>query len=479
VPSPSSLPTYETLLNDLAASLSGPIAVNDLIEQVLARKPSSAKNPQQAVRNALRNIIPMPLIFLDRQTLLPVRLAMQGARFRLPLGRRIAEQGTLEMDLFASYLPLHFDLSNVRFVDIKNNSIPTSYHSISKKSNTVLSAVLGTYEQIVLLADLGAWLRRHNVTRHDDLLVTVLDWQNGLLQLEIEPHKKQQPERIQARDRLLADLIYEVLENASNEQIWIQEAIPSAYARLPEKETCPPHHWQIVLQHDGRCRFDEVTIKYADGRLSPIERLIVEQTGQPLPRRLQPVTREQKTLIYRFKAALKHAPHIWREVEIQGGQTLADLNFTLVDAFNHDSDHMGGFWKLVPRPGSKTRYREVELGSVGPFGGEDSADVQIAAIGLKEGEQLKYVLDFGDWIEHTLTLTAIHPAEPGVKYPREVARNKPRRRYCVECRQKDKRSIAHWQCITCSDEQAKDMLYCEECAADHEEQEHYVIELPY
>jgi len=40
-------------------------------------------------------------------------------------------------------------------------------------------------------------------------------------------------------------------------------------------------------------------------------------------------------------------------------------------------------------------------------------------------DPLKYVFDFGDWIEHTLTLTAIHPPERGVKYPREVSRNKP------------------------------------------------------
>jgi len=35
-------------------------------------------------------------------------------------------------------------------------------------------------------------------------------------------------------------------------------------------------------------------------------------------------------------------------------------------------------------------------------------------------DPLKYVFDFGDWIEHTLTLVAIHPAEQGVEYPREV-----------------------------------------------------------
>jgi len=421
----SPLPTYETILNDLADSIAVPISLDDLIEQMLARKPSSAKNPRQAARSAFRNTFPRPFVFLDAQTLFPTRLAMQGARFRLPLGRRTAEQGSVEMEQFISYLPHRFDPGKVRFVDAKHQAIPVSYRIVSQKANHPVYRLMGIDKRDALLADLSAWLRRQNVTRHDDLLVTVLDWQNGILQLEIEPHKKQQPALIQARDRLLADLLYEVLENATDERVWIREALPTAYARLPEKEACPPHHWQIVLEQDGRFLFDDSRITYADAAPSPLERLILEQTGSPLPRRLQPVTREQEKLVYRFKAVLKRDPHVWREVEIQGGQTLADLNSILVGAFHHDFDHMGGFWKLVPRAGGKTHYRQVELGSVNPLGEGDGAGVQIAAIGLSEGDELKYVFDFGDWIEHTLTLVAIHTPERGVKYPREVSRNKP------------------------------------------------------
>ncbi|RCK73479.1 MAG: hypothetical protein ANABAC_3088 [Anaerolineae bacterium] len=34
------------------------------------------------------------------------------------------------------------------------------------------------------------------------------------------------------------------------------------------------------------------------------------------------------------------------------------------------------------------------------------------------------VFDFGDWIEHTLTLEAIVPAEKGKRYPRVTATSK-------------------------------------------------------
>jgi len=471
MPGPSSGPTYKTVLNELAASLSGPISQEDLIQQVLARKPSAAKNPKQNVRNNLRSLYPLPFIYLDPQTLLPTRLALQGARFRLPFGRHAAESGQIEMAWFASYLPQHFDLQKVQFVDARGQAIPAPRRSLSKKINTPL----GTYEQPIMLTDLSAWLRPQNVTRHDDLLVTVLDWQNGLLQLQVEPRKRRDPALIQARDRLLADLLYAILESAHHERVWIHEALPTAYARLPEKESCPPHHWKIVLGQDNRFRFDDYEIQYADGRLSPLEYLLQEHFGQP-PRRQRPVTKEQKKLVYRFKAAFEHNPRIWRQVEILGEQTLADLNSILIDAFDHELDHMAGFWKLVPRHGTKTRYRKVELGKVDPFGEGDGADVQIAAIGLKEGERLKYVFDFGDWIEHILKLEAVCPAEEGVKYPRETARNQPRYLYCVECQANGKETIARWCCLTCSGEQD---LYCccDDCIAKHDD--HYIEKIVY
>ena len=58
-------------------------------------------------------------------------------------------------------------------------------------------------------------MRPQHVTRHDDLLVTVLDWHNGLFRLEVEPQKKRNATLIKARGRLLADLLYALLENTA------------------------------------------------------------------------------------------------------------------------------------------------------------------------------------------------------------------------------------------------------------------------
>lgn len=219
-------------------------------------------------------------------------------------------------------------------------------------------------------------------------------------------------------------MLYQILEEAYYQYAKTDEAIPLAYARLPDKDGCPPHHWMIVLNQDDRFRVDQYTISYFDAPLSPFQAMILERMGESPPRRLQPVTKEQRTLVYRFKVVLRHVPDVWREVEILGGQTLGDLNDVLISAFHHNFEHLAGFWKIVPRQGKKIRYRQVDLGIVDPLGGGSAADVEIAALGLKEGDQLKYVFDFGDRLEHRLTLESISPAEPGVKYPR-CLKNEP------------------------------------------------------
>lgn len=80
--------------------------------------------------------------------------------------------------------------------------------------------------------------------------------------------------------------------------------------------------------------------------------------------------------------------------------------------FGHDrSDHLSGFWKLVRR-GQTRRFREIDLGHVDPLGGGTGAGIRIAGLGLQVGDRLKYVYDFGDWIEHEIILEKVK-SSPG------------------------------------------------------------------
>ena len=82
-------PSYEEIITDLLRSTPGPISARELAEKLLAARPSQAKNPLQAMRQHIRQANGRLLVFLDADTILPLRLAFQGARFRLPLDREM------------------------------------------------------------------------------------------------------------------------------------------------------------------------------------------------------------------------------------------------------------------------------------------------------------------------------------------------------------------------------------------------------
>jgi hypothetical protein len=469
--------TYTEIIAQFLAAADGPVLVKKLSEHMLALHPSAAKKPMTAARGKIREAIGHLLVFLDQDTVLPIHMAMNGARFRLQLDADSINTGLVEVgNNLPAYLPGRFSLEKVLFVDIDAQPLE---HTLKTATKTRTNPFFGPYDATTLHANLGNWLRKHNAQQGDDILFTVFDWQNGIFQLELETYAKREAALLNQRNQLLTDLFYEMLESSANEEIYQHEAIPTAYARLPDKSGYPPDHWRAILDNDKRIYADSWKICYRDGEFSPFEILTRAREDEPLDTPAVVLSEEQGNLAYRFKAELVHSPTIWREVEILGEQTLDDLNRALVHAFHHDWYHMGGFWNLVPRKGQggKVRYREVDLGSVDPMGGGDGAEVKIAAIGLAEGRRMKYVYDFGDWIEHTLTLEAITPSLAEVDYPQETARNKPKYVHCVDCEQEGLQTIAKWICLTCSDERQKRMVYCKKCAENHED--HYLDEILY
>lgn len=66
--------------------------------------------------------------------------------------------------------------------------------------------------------------------------------------------------------------------------------------------------------------------------------------------------------VYVFKVALKHRRGLWRRIEIKGNQRLADLDWLIRDAFNHDTfDHLSEFFK--------ERWPRGGFGEIDPDGG--------------------------------------------------------------------------------------------------------------
>ncbi len=475
--------TYEMVIDEIMRSAPGSLPVQELAAKMLLALPSSARNPQQAMRQHIRQADGNQLVFLDADTVLPLRLAYRGARFRFILERDSFDKGLLPLDNLSYYLPQGYQMDRLQLVDASGKPITFQI----KRTTHKVKSPFGHLDDTRSFANLNAWYRAQKMYLKDHILVTILDWEQGVLQLEREPFGQRNQARLAERNRLLADLLFGLLEGADREELYIHRAIPTVYARLPDKSGYPPSQWMDVIAADERMTHDDWRILYGDEPQTMFERMM--GSNRKLPKAAAaPVSTEQRQMVYRFKAQLVGRRKIWREIEIQGMQTLADLNAALQEAFNHDEDHMGGFWRLIPRAsqaktmskrssGRATRMREVAIGDVDPMGGGDGATIMVAELGLAAGDQLKYVYDFGDWIEHQLSLQAIEVPQSDVKYPRQVACNKPEYALCVECQKKGKQQVARWICLQCTTGPAQEILLCEKCVEKHDD--HYVEEILY
>jgi hypothetical protein len=471
---PQTKPTIAQAIAQALSDVQGPIPVKELVERVLTIRPSSAKNPAGPVKNHLRwHANGSSLVYLDRKTIVPLQPAMCGVRFRIPLTRQEVKHGVLlTYPALMGFVNIQRGES-AQWMDEQGNPLPAQPAAIVQKQATLQE----THAYELPGIDLGAWMKARRARRGDHILVTIESWEPKRLRIELESAKsyRQHGDEVARQNQQLADALYDALEGASHEGIWIGQAITAAYLHLSDPRGYPGDHWIEVVERDPRMRFRFNEITYAD-HYSPLETLLGAK--ETPPRKGQPLSPEQERQVYRFKASLKHNASLWRRIEIQGGQTLWDFDQALRDAFNHDSmDHLSGFWHLRRR-GKGKRYRKVEIGDINPFEGGDGAEIAIAELRLETGSRLEYVYDFGDWIEHTIELEAIEPPGQEIEYPRIVAQNKPRYRYCESCKAKGRKTVATWICIECSDRQDRAVLVCEDCL-DSEHEDHYADEILY
>lgn len=469
-------PTIAEAVAQVVAQMDGPLPLDEFIARVLAIHPSQARNPAASIRNLLRyGEIGRSLVFSDPKTLMPLHIVMQGVRFRIPLSLQEVQKGLLCLDpAFIFFLRQEIPREQMTLLDEAGRTLPTRVVQVKQKGETPL----GPVEYTIPALDLADWFREQRVQPGGSILVTIEDWQAGRFRLEYESaqERKKHRQEIERRNRELADVLYELLEKAHDERISCSEALGSAYLRLSDPRGYPGDHWLGVVEEDPRMRTNGIEIFYSDFFL-PLERIFQDFLEKPARRPKERISPEQGRQVYRFKAALRHRPGLWRRIEIRGDQTLADFNAILMDAFNYDWDHLAGFWKRVRR-GESNRYREVELGNVDPVGGGSGAGRHIAGLGLQPGDTLKYVYDFGDWIEHLITLEEIGRPEEGAKYPRIVEQNRPRYSYCESCRAAGKRTVATWVCLECSERKGRAVMVCEKCL-DKKHPDHYAEEILY
>ncbi|HVA89216.1 MAG TPA: plasmid pRiA4b ORF-3 family protein [Chloroflexota bacterium] len=134
---------------------------------------------------------------------------------------------------------------------------------------------------------------------------------------------------------------------------------------------------------------------------------------------IAPASAAQAATLYRFQVKLSWRKTTWRRIEISGDQTLADLHFAIQAAFGWDDDHLYSFFLSGKAWDSATEYTRVPADA----GERPAAEFRLAWLPLRPKQQILYIFDFGDSLQHLITVEAIVPVgvEAGAAYPRVTA----------------------------------------------------------
>ena len=108
-----------------------------------------------------------------------------------------------------------------------------------------------------------------------------------------------------------------------------------------------------------------------------------------------------------------------RTIELAAEQTLQDLHFAILSAFEWDADHLHLF--SLNGDLDDPRFSIPGPDDIAPSpddGGSEEESFPVGAMGLTVGHAFLYLYDFGDNNVFRIKVQDIHPKSPKVKYPR-------------------------------------------------------------
>ena len=142
-----------------------------------------------------------------------------------------------------------------------------------------------------------------------------------------------------------------------------------------------------------------------------LARRFLAQQGEPLPA-------WDRSLAIAFEVSFGGAR---RTIELAAEQTLQDLHFAILRAFDWDADHLHCFALngvlhdprfSIPGPDDMAPFLDVDPSD------REEASFALGAMGLPVKHAFLYLYDFGDNNVFRIKVQDMHPKSPKVKYPR-------------------------------------------------------------
>ncbi|MBX0329312.1 hypothetical protein K2Z83_16700 [Oscillochloris sp. ZM17-4] len=235
-------PTIASILRVLAREYDGPVDERQVLDQVLARRPSAAKNPYATIRERLRwDGLVLGWLRLSRGTLMPLHVALQGLRFRCIPRARDVEAGMLPLAHIQPFAGLRSAV--LRMADEAGALMPFVDLDLDDVGGPSLASPG---------FNLSAWYDRVGFVAGDSILVTVVETDVPTLRIIREPAADVRRAAIDAQDAELLDAIVSRVSRAQVALIPCDEVVLPIFAAAPWRAGYPGSPWQHLVTRDGR-----------------------------------------------------------------------------------------------------------------------------------------------------------------------------------------------------------------------------------
>lgn len=237
---PHNEPTIASILEALAAQFDGPVAERQVLDRVLEQRPSSAKNPYATIRERLRWEGPsLGWLRLDRNELVPVRIVLQGLRFRyIPITEEL-ETGLLPVVRFQPFVGLHDATPHLQ--DATGTPLPGVSSRIDTRNPRPESYF-----------DLSRWYAHTRFALGDSIIITIVKTEPLTLQLVREAAADFRKVDVAAQDKELLNAIVERVSRSRLPLTPCDELVLPVFARAQWRTGYPGHAWQHLVAYDGR-----------------------------------------------------------------------------------------------------------------------------------------------------------------------------------------------------------------------------------
>jgi hypothetical protein len=239
-------PTISSILLELADEYDTIVAEREVLDRVLERRPSQAKDPYASIRNILRyEAFESGWVRLGGGRLLPRRVALQGLRFRV-----IPTDDEIAGDLLARTWLVPFvspRLQKIQLQSAAGQPLPAKRATLPAGGNQL---VFSGGEALTL----GNWYSQTSFDSGDSILVTVMQAEPLTLRLEREPAAEFRSAEVAAQEtELIDEIAAQVARNRSN-MLFSEDLVLPIYARSAWRTGYPGRPWQRLVEADRRLR---------------------------------------------------------------------------------------------------------------------------------------------------------------------------------------------------------------------------------